>query len=295
MILKIKKLKSKIFLNQSDIQKKHQELELTSLRDCNSNSVFWLKSLSNYGMFTQGNLILTMDDMKEIKQNNLINKNINYLICEKNLKARLAFCILLNECLPKIKFEDETKKHKKNKKIKLIGSVLISNNVKIGEGTVIYPNVVIHPNVTIGKNCIVRENTSLGGPGMGFEKNLDSTWLSFPQVGNLIIGNDVEIGSHCDIKRGAIESTMIGDNCKFGSFINVGHNSIIGENSLFTNHCVVAGSVKIGYNFFMGINSSIKNGITIGNNVTVAANSFINENVGDNQLTFGVNKKINTK
>lgn len=291
MRLGIQNLNSKLFSNQDELKQKYNKLKVTSILSTTKKSIFWLKNLTNYSLFKEGVLIISEEILDELKLVGELNKNIFHLICEKNITPRLAYCLLLNECLIKQKSYDETKKHKKNKKIKIFGTPIIFDNVVIGEGSVIYPNVVIHSNVKIGKNCIIRENTSLGGSGMGFEKGLNGEWISFPQLGGLVIGDNVEIGSHCDVKRGAIEDTIISNNCKIGSFTNIGHNSIIGENSLFTNHCVVAGSVKIGQNFFMGINSSIKNGIIIGNNVTVAANVFINKNINDNELSFGINQK----
>lgn len=291
MKLELSKLSSIIFENQNILIKKFNNLRINKTSEKTKNSVYWLKSLDFYEKFDNCYLVLDGEIFSTIQNQKKINNTIIHLITVRNVTPRLAYSILLNECLKKKEIYDETKKHKKNKKVKILGSVYISNDVEIGDGTIIYPNVVIHSGVKIGKNCIIRENSSLGTTGMGFEKDLNGNWFHFPQIGGLLIGDNVEIGSHSDIKRGAIDDTVLGNNCKLGSYINIGHNCVIGENCLFTNQCVVSGSVKIGNNFFMGVNSSIKNGIEIGDNVTVAANVFVNKDVKDGLLTFGVAKK----
>lgn len=291
VIVELKNLSSSIFENQSELVSEFDYLYVSNIEDCIQNSVFWLKKLENYILFDQCFLVISKSDYDILTQTNQINKSIYHLVCNKNLNPRLSFSILLNECVQNKNKFDDTEKHKKNSKIKIFGQVYIFNDVQIGDGTIIYPNVVIHENVKIGKNCIIRDNSSLGTTGMGFEKDLDGNWYHLPQVGGVVIGDNVEIGSHSDIKKGTINNTIIGNYSKLGSYTNIGHNCVIGENSLFTNHCVVAGSTIVGKNFFMGICSSVGNGLTIGDNVTVAANVFVNENVSDNKLTFGVNKK----
>lgn len=291
MILEVKKLKSEIFQNQKNLKVQYSSLNVSCLNKKNSKSIYWLKTLINYDNFSNCVLVISKSDYNFLSEKNLLKQDVFHLICLSDMKPRLAYSIFLNECLKKPKVYDDTKKHLKNKKIKIFGNVFIFNDVEIGDGTIIYPNVVIHNNVKIGKNCIIRENSSLGTTGMGFEKDSNGDWYHFPQVGGLVVGDNVEIGSHSDLKKGAIDNTIVGRNCKLGSFTNIGHNCIIGENSLFTNHCVVGGSTVIGKNFFMGICSSIKNGLSIGENVRVAANVFVNENVNNNELTFGVNKK----
>lgn len=291
MKLNLSKLSSLIFKDQNTVVSGFDYLEVSKINKKTKKSVYWLKSLDFYEKFDNCFLVLDSLTFSEIHEQKIFNETISHLISIDNVTPRLAYSILLNECLEKKVMFDETKKHKKNKKIKIHGSVFIFNDVEIGDGTIIYPNVVIHQGVRIGKNCIIRENSSLGTTGMGFEKDLNGNWFHFPQVGGLLIGDDVEIGSHSDIKRGAIDDTILGNNCKLGSYINIGHNCVIGNNCLFTNQCVVSGSVKIGNNFFMGVNSSIRNGVKIGNDVTVAANVFVNKDVEDGTLTFGVSKK----
>jgi UDP-3-O-[3-hydroxymyristoyl] glucosamine N-acyltransferase LpxD len=288
MLLSTKKLSTNIFDNQSDFLKKTKKLIVGLSQSLTSyKNIFWLKTISNYTDFNDCYLIISKSDYKNLEKNDSLNPSINHLICKEKYSPRLSFCIICHECSIKNKFVNDTKKHKKNKNIEILGSVLISENVEIGDGTILYPNVVIFENVKIGKNCIIRENSTLGSMGMGFEKNLDGSWIKFPQVGGLIIGDDVEIGSHSDIKKGALRNTIINNNCKLGSFTNIGHNCIIGESCLFTSHCVVAGSVEIGNNLFMGINSSIKNKIKIGANVMIGANSYVNKNINNDETVYG--------
>jgi UDP-3-O-[3-hydroxymyristoyl] glucosamine N-acyltransferase len=250
-----------------------------------SFNLYWLKSLNNYDLFKIGYLIINEKDYLMLKSNNKINPKIKHLITKES--TRYIFAKIVTENFPHLglKYKNEVNWYKSlySKDVFIGENVYIGENVEIGKGSKIYNNVIIHNNTKIGKNCIIKENSVIGSEGMGYELT-DDGWYKFPQIGKVVIGNDVEINTFCDIKRGALEDTIISDGCKIGSYCNIGHNTILGENSLLTSHCVIAGSVKTGVRFWMGINSSIRNGITIGDDVILGANSYINKNVEDKRV-----------
>ena len=136
----------------------------------------------------------------------------------------------------------------------------------------------------------IKENVVIGSEGLGFEWDNDEL-VKFPQIGGVIIGDEVEINTYTDIKRGTLNNTVIGDECKIGSYINIGHNVIIGKKCMFTSQCVIAGSTVIGDRFFMGVNSSTRNGIKIGNDCTLGAHSYANSNIPNNQTIIGIGNK----
>lgn len=269
-----------------------ENLKIGKKDDTSNHCLYWVKNISYYDNFTNGVLIISDNDYNKLKKNKKLNPKIIHLVCE-GTTARLTYILILNLVNKKnnnINYSDYHRNNSSN--VVIMDNVYISNNVILGEGTVLYPNVVIHSNVTIGKNCIIRENSCLGTNGMGFEKTENDEWIRFPQIGGLIIEDNVEIGSHSDIKRAALENTIIKKGCKLGSYTNIGHNCIIGENSLFTSHCVVAGSNTIGENFYCGINASLKNGMSVGSNVILGANSFLNRNADSNNTYVGTPAKI---
>ncbi len=262
-----------------------------SLRRQSAQSLVWIKSAAHYELVEQGMVILADTVYRELEGQGILKPHVVHLLAV-GLTPRMAFIRLLNQVhVPVIDQRNYAADHRE-KGIAVFDGAFIGANVRIGAGTVVYPNVVIHEGVTIGQNCVVRENTCLGTFGMGFEQDDQGHWVRFPQIGGLIIGNDVEIGSHSDIKRAALDDTLVGDACKLGSYVNIGHNCIVGDHSLFTVRCIVGGSSVIGRNFFMGMNASIKNGVNVGDNVTLGAHSFLNKDAESNATYIGTPARL---
>lgn len=261
------------------------ELYVGSPNNQSEVNLYWLKTDRHYQIFQKGFLIINESDYFKLKSNNQLNSKIKHFITKESTRYIFAKIVTENFQHLGLKYNNGVNRYKTlyGKDVFIGENVYIGENVEIGKGTKIYNNVVIHNNIKIGENCIIKENSVIGSEGMGYELT-DDGWYKFPQIGKVVIGNNVEINTFCDIKRGAIEDTIINDGCKIGSYCNIGHNTILGKDSLLTSHCVIAGSVKTGERFWMGVNSSIRNGITIGNDVTLGANSYINKNAGDNKI-----------
>ena len=188
----------------------------------------------------------------------------------------------------------------------------IGKNVKIGNNVKIYPNcfigdnVVIHDNVTIfagakiysetviGNNCIIHAGTVIGSDGFGFAPNPDGSYKKIPQIGNVIIEDDVEIGACSTIDRATLGSTRIKKGVKLDNQIQVAHNVEIGENTVIAAQTGIAGSTKIGKNGMIGGQVGISGHLTIGNNVRIQAQSGVARNIKDDEVlqgspTFGYN------
>ena len=119
-------------------------------------------------------------------------------------------------------------------------SVVIGNNVKIGNDCIIYPNVVIGDRTQIGDNVIIQSNTVLGGDAFYYRK-LEGNFDKLISVGNVIIGNNVEIGNTCTIDRGVTDSTVIGEGSVLDNQIQIGHDTIIGKKCLIASQTGIAG------------------------------------------------------
>ncbi|RHX82396.1 UDP-3-O-(3-hydroxymyristoyl)glucosamine N-acyltransferase [Leptospira yasudae] len=122
--------------------------------------------------------------------------------------------------------------------------VKISRNVTIGEGSHIGPNSSIQHGVIIGKRFICSGNCSIGGDGFKFV-TVNGTHTKIPQVGGVIIGDDVEMGSLCAVDRGGLEDTVIGNGCKFDNMVHVAHNCVLGKNIIIAGQSGVAGSTIV--------------------------------------------------
>jgi UDP-3-O-[3-hydroxymyristoyl] glucosamine N-acyltransferase len=137
----------------------------------------------------------------------------------------------------------------------------IGKNVKIGANTGVWSNCSLYHDIEIGKNCLIQANTVIGSDGFGYA-NDKGTWLKIPQLGRVIIGDNVEIGASTTIDRGALEDTEIKSGVILDNQIQIAHNVVIGENTAMAACSVIAGSTVIGKNCviagLVGINGHIK-------------------------------------
>lgn len=154
----------------------------------------------------------------------------------------------------------------------------IGSGSRIGNGTKIDANVTIYPGVKIGKSCNISSGAVIGSPGFGIVRDGDQ-WLRFPQLGRVIIHDNVDIGANCCIDRGALDDTEIGPGVKLDNLIQVAHNVTIGANTVIAACTGIAGSAKIGKNCLIGGRASIQGHITIADNVVITTCTFVNKSI----------------
>jgi UDP-3-O-[3-hydroxymyristoyl] glucosamine N-acyltransferase len=180
----------------------------------------------------------------------------------------------------------------------------VSEKAKIGDDTQIYPQVYIGKGVKIGKNCkidsgariydycvigdncIIHSNTVIGGDGFGFQPTPEG-FKKIPQLGNVIIEDDVEIGSNCSIDRATIGSTIIGQGTKIDNLIQIAHNVKIGKNNVIAAQAGIAGSTTIGDWNQIGGQVGIVGHIKIGSQVKIQAQSGVSSSVNDKETLYG--------
>jgi len=146
---------------------------------------------------------------------------------------------------------------------------------------------VLPPKIIIGNNCEIKPSAVLGNDGFGFEPDEKGDLEFFPHFGNVIIGNNVRIGSHVCIDRGNMHDTIIEDNVKIDNLVHIAHNVNIGKNTLVVAGSVICGSVKIGESCFIGANSTIRQKLKIGNNVIIGMGSVVTKDISDNEVWAG--------
>ena len=165
--------------------------------------------------------------------------------------------------------------------------VFIGDNVKIGNNCKIYPGTKILNDTIIGNSCIIHSSCSIGSDGFGFAPNDDGTYKKIPQTGNVVIGNNVEIGSNSTIDRATIGSTIIKDGVKLDNQIQIAHNVEIGENTAIAAQSGIAGSTKIGKNCMIGGQVGIIGHLKIGDNVKIQAQAGVTSDVESNARITG--------
>ena len=163
----------------------------------------------------------------------------------------------------------------------IIGSgCFIGQEAKIGENTKLWANVSIYHRVEIGKSCLVQAGTVIGSDGFGYA-NDRGTWVKIPQLGTVIIGDNVEIGANAAIDRGAIDNTIIESNVIIDNHIQIAHNVQIGSGSAMAGGTIVAGSTKIGKHCIIGGGSVINGHIEITDGVTITGMGMVMRGISE--------------
>lgn len=184
-------------------------------------------------------------------------------------------------------FSSIGKKVKIGNNVKIYPNCTIGDNVTIGDHTIIFAGVRIYSETNIGENCVLHAGTIIGSDGFGFVPTEDGSFKKVPQIGNVIIENDVEIGACTTIDRATLGSTIIRKGVKLDNQIQIAHNVEIGENTVIASQTGIAGSTKIGKNCMIGGQVGIVGHITIGNNVKIQAQSGIGKSLKDNEVVQG--------
>jgi len=150
----------------------------------------------------------------------------------------------------------------------------ISDGVTIGAGTRLHANVTIYHNCSIGENCLLHSGAVIGADGFGLAEE-DGVWKKIPQIGRVVIGNDVEIGANTTIDRGALDDTVIEDGVKLDNQIQIAHNVRIGAHTAIAACVGIAGSAKIGSHCTLGGAAMIGGHVTIADRVNISAGTLI--------------------
>ena len=158
---------------------------------------------------------------------------------------------------------------------KIYPQAYIGDNVKIGENTIIYAGVKIYKECIIGSNCILHSGVVIGSDGFGFAPQEGSAYKKIPQIGNVVIEDDVEIGSNTTLDRATMGSTIIRKGAKIDNLVQIAHNVEIGENTVIVAQVGISGSTKIGKNCMIAGQAGITGHLNIADEVKIAAQSGV--------------------
>jgi UDP-3-O-[3-hydroxymyristoyl] glucosamine N-acyltransferase len=166
-------------------------------------------------------------------------------------------------------------------------NVTILDECSIGNNTIIWSGCVIRERCHIGSNCIIHPNATIGADGFGFRPDPQRGLVKIPQIGNVIIGNNVEIGANSCVDRGKFSSTVLGDGCKIDNLVQIGHNSKLGKFCIMAGNSGLAGSVTLGDGVIIGGSASIKDHTTIGDGAIVGAGSGVVSDIPAGKTMLG--------
>ncbi|HPD28955.1 MAG TPA: UDP-3-O-(3-hydroxymyristoyl)glucosamine N-acyltransferase [Phycisphaerae bacterium] len=156
--------------------------------------------------------------------------------------------------------------------------VYIARGCRIGDDVVLMPNVVIYEACVLGNRVTIHAGSIIGEDGLGYAP-VGEKWVKIPQIGNVVIGDDVEIGANCTIDRATLGSSVIGSGTKFSNLIAIGHGTKIGEDCLFVAQVGIAGSVSVGRHVTMAGQAGVVGHISIGDNAVIGAKAGVTNDV----------------
>lgn len=163
--------------------------------------------------------------------------------------------------------------------VKIFPGVFVGNNVKIGDNCILHPGVKVYHDCVIGKNVTIHAGTVIGGDGFGFAPQADGSFKKVPQIGNVIIEDNVEIGSNATIDRATIGSTVVKAGAKLDNLIQIAHNVEVGNNTVIAAQAGVSGSTKIGNNVMIGGQAGVVGHIQIADGSKINAQSGVSKSI----------------
>lgn len=155
----------------------------------------------------------------------------------------------------------------------------IGRGSRLGRHTRLHANVTIYHDCVIGNDCIIHSGAVIGSDGFGFARQGDGTWVKIPQVGRVVIGDDVEVGANTTIDRGAIEDTVIGNGVKLDNQIQIAHNVRVGDRTAIAGCVGIAGSTTIGERCMIGGQAGIIGHLRIADDVVISAGTLVTKSV----------------
>jgi UDP-3-O-[3-hydroxymyristoyl] glucosamine N-acyltransferase len=175
--------------------------------------------------------------------------------------------------------------------VKIFHNVVILENVEIDDDCIIYQNVSIRENCKIGKRVTIHANSVIGSDGFGYYNDDKGAFHKIPQIGNVIIEDDVEIGSNVSIDRASLGSTIIKRGVKIDNLVQIAHNVVVGEDSAMAAQVGISGSTKIGKHCLFAGQVGVVGHIEIADNVTLIAQSGISKGIKKPGMYFGAPAK----
>ncbi|MFP9117995.1 UDP-3-O-(3-hydroxymyristoyl)glucosamine N-acyltransferase [Flavobacterium sp. RNTU_13] len=171
--------------------------------------------------------------------------------------------------------------------VKIYPNTFVGDNVTIGDNSILFAGVRVYSETQIGNGCTIHSGSIIGSDGFGYAPNEEGVYSKVPQIGNVILEDNVDVGACTTIDRATLGSTVIKKGVKLDNQIQIAHNVVIGENTVIASQTGIAGSTKIGKNCIIGGQVGIVGHLTIGNGVRIQAQSGVGRNIPDGEAIQG--------
>jgi UDP-3-O-[3-hydroxymyristoyl] glucosamine N-acyltransferase len=169
----------------------------------------------------------------------------------------------------------------------ILANCVIGDGVIVGDDCVLHPNVTVYPRVQIGARVIIHSGSVIGSDGFGYLRHKGAT-IKMPQIGGVLIEDDVEIGSNVSIDRATLNATVIGRGTKLDNQVQIAHNVIVGRDCLIAGQTGISGSVRIGDGVTMGGRVGVVDHVKIGANARIGAVSLVTKDVPAGEVVWGI-------
>jgi UDP-3-O-[3-hydroxymyristoyl] glucosamine N-acyltransferase len=156
---------------------------------------------------------------------------------------------------------------------------LIGDGVRIGANSWLHAGVRIYSGCVLGVRAIVHSGAVIGSDGFGFARDADKHWVKIPQIGRVVIGDDVEIGANTTIDRGALDDTVIGNGVKLDNLIQIAHNVHVDDDTIMAGHSGIAGSSHVGKRVMVGGQAGIAGHLQVGDDIVVSAGTIVTKSL----------------
>jgi UDP-3-O-[3-hydroxymyristoyl] glucosamine N-acyltransferase len=164
--------------------------------------------------------------------------------------------------------------------------VVLAPQVRLGGGCLLFPLVSVRERCVLGERVIVHNGSVIGSDGFGYA-TIDGVHRKIPQIGIVVIGDDVEIGANCTLDRARFGVTRIGDGCKLDNLVQVAHNVEVGAHSLLVGQCGIAGSTRMGHHTVLAGQAAVAGHLVLGNHVTVTGRAAVSKSLPDGMVVRG--------
>ncbi len=172
--------------------------------------------------------------------------------------------------------------------VRLVSGVYVGVGAKVGDRTLVYPGVSVLDRCEVGRECIIHAGVVIGADGFGYAPRPDGRGLAkIPHIGNVLVGDDVEIGANTCIDRAKFGSTTIGHGTKIDNLVQIAHNCRIGRSCIICGHCGIAGSVTIGDGVVIGGMAGVRDNVSIGSGAKIAAGAGVASDVPPGAVYMG--------
>lgn len=172
--------------------------------------------------------------------------------------------------------------------VRIMPNVTIYDNVHIGAGTTIHSGVSIRENCVVGRNCTIHNNSTIGSDGFGYAKDEERRWVKIPQMGRVVLEDDVEIGANTSIDRASVGDTRINRGAKIDNLVQIGHSCVIDEDALICAQTGLAGSSNIGKRVILAGQVGIAGHLTVGDDSVITAKSATSHDIEPGKIISGI-------